>query len=97
VITGETGTGKSMTFSALSFLMGEQGDYEEGTAVEAEIVLEDEEFILRREISRGRSRFYLNGSAAPKRWSRRSSQGFTLPRAGRQAKNFEKGLPEGCL
>ena len=61
VITGETGTGKSMTFSALSFLMGEQGDYEEGTAVEAEIVLEDEEFILRREISRGRSRFYLNG------------------------------------
>jgi DNA repair protein RecN (Recombination protein N) len=61
VITGETGTGKSMTFSALSFLMGEQGDYEEGTAVEAEIVLEDEEFILRREINRGRSRFYLNG------------------------------------
>jgi DNA repair protein RecN (Recombination protein N) len=61
VITGETGTGKSMTFSALLFLMGEQGDYEEGTAVEAEIVLEDEEFILRREINRGRSRFYLNG------------------------------------
>ena len=67
VITGETGTGKSMTFSALSFLMGEQGDYEEGAAVEAEIVLEDEEFILRREINRGRSRFYLNGLSSTQR------------------------------
>jgi DNA repair protein RecN (Recombination protein N) len=67
VITGETGTGKSMTFSALLFLMGEQGDYEEGTSVEAEIVLEDEEFILRREINRGRSRFYLNGLSSTQR------------------------------
>ncbi len=61
VITGETGTGKSMTFSALLFLTGEQGDYEEGTAVEVEMVLDGEEFVVRREINRGRSRFYLNG------------------------------------
>lgn len=33
VITGETGTGKSLTLSSLLFLMGEEGDYAEGTCV----------------------------------------------------------------
>jgi len=63
VITGETGTGKSMTISAIEFLMGKQGDYPEGTAVELEI-LGEEEIILRREIKRGRSRYYVNGKGA---------------------------------
>ena len=31
VITGETGTGKSLTVSSLLFLMGREGDYPEGT------------------------------------------------------------------
>jgi len=34
VISGETGTGKSMTLSAVEFVMGKQGDYREGSAVE---------------------------------------------------------------
>ena len=63
VITGETGTGKSMTISAIEFLMGKQGDYPEGTAVELEL-LGEEEIILRREIKRRRSRYYVNGKGA---------------------------------
>jgi len=65
VITGETGTGKSLTISAIEFLMGKQGDYPEGTAVELEI-LGEEETILRREVRRGRSRYYVNGKGASK-------------------------------
>ncbi len=61
VITGETGTGKSMTLSALQFVAGKQGDYEEGTAVEVEIIKDGEAVILRREIKKGRSRYFLNG------------------------------------
>ena len=65
VITGETGTGKSMTISALSFLMGAPGNYPEGAAVEVEL-LGDEEIILRREIKKGRSRYFLNGRGTTK-------------------------------
>ncbi|AAC06789.1 DNA repair protein RecN [Aquifex aeolicus] len=65
VITGETGTGKSMTISAIEFLMGKQGDYPEGTAVELEL-LGEEEIILRREVKKGRSRYYVNGKGASK-------------------------------
>jgi len=61
VITGETGTGKSMTVSTLLFLLGQQGDYPEGTAVELELSIDGEEYVLRREIKNRRSRFYLNG------------------------------------
>ena len=61
VITGETGTGKSMTLSALEFVAGKQGEYEDGTAVEVEIIKDGEAVILRREIKRGRSRYFLNG------------------------------------
>ena len=66
VITGETGTGKSMTLSAIEFVAGKQGDYEEGTAVELEIIKEGESVILRREIKNGRSRYYLNGRGSSK-------------------------------
>lgn len=61
VISGETGTGKSMTISAVEFVMGKQGEYPEGTAVEIEVGSEDESLILRREIKGGRSRYFLNG------------------------------------
>ncbi|WP_333784464.1 DNA recombination protein RecN [Thermocrinis sp.] len=61
VITGETGTGKSMTVSTLLFLLGQQGDYPEGTAVELELSIDGEEYVIRREIKNRRSRFYLNG------------------------------------
>ncbi|NPB07519.1 MAG: DNA repair protein RecN [Aquificae bacterium] len=66
VITGETGTGKSMTLSALEFVLGKQGDYPEGTAVEIEVISEGEEFIVRREVRKGRSRFFLNGRGTTK-------------------------------
>jgi|UniRef100_A0A7C2VEG8 DNA repair protein RecN (Recombination protein N) len=67
VITGETGTGKSLTLSSLLFLMGEEGDYAEGTCVEAELFSEGESVVLRREIVKGRSRYYLNGRGSNKR------------------------------
>ena len=66
VITGETGTGKSMTLSAIEFVLGKQGNYSDDTAVEIEIINEDEEIILRREIRKGRSRYFLNGRGTHK-------------------------------
>ena len=60
VISGETGTGKSMSISALSFVAGKQGNYPDNTAVEVELEAE-EELVLRREIKGGRSRYFLNG------------------------------------
>jgi len=67
VISGETGTGKSMTLSAVSFLMGKQGDFPDGTAVEVEIEEGEETFILRREVRKGRSRYYINGRGSTSR------------------------------
>lgn len=61
VISGETGTGKSMTISAVEFVMGKQGDYPEGSAVEIELEDGSENILLRREIRNRRSRYYLNG------------------------------------
>jgi DNA repair protein RecN (Recombination protein N) len=53
VISGETGTGKSMTLSAVEFVLGKAGDYEDGTAVEMEVLKEEEPVILRREVTGG--------------------------------------------
>ncbi len=61
VISGETGTGKSMTVSSIEFVKGKQGDYPEGSAVEIEIETEEDTYILRREVKGGRSRYFLNG------------------------------------
>ncbi len=62
VITGESGTGKSMIIEAISFVLGKKGNYEEGTYVEIELDTGDEEpLIIGREIKGGRSRFYING------------------------------------
>ncbi len=67
VITGETGTGKSLTASSLLFLMGREGDYPEETCVEVELDLGGEQIVLRREIVKGRSRYYINGRGSTKR------------------------------
>ena len=62
VITGESGTGKSMIIEAISFVLGKRGNYEEGTYVEIELETgEEEPLIIGREIKGGRSRFYING------------------------------------
>ncbi|RMH79485.1 MAG: DNA recombination protein RecN [Acidobacteria bacterium] len=65
-ITGETGTGKSLTVSSLLFLIGAEGNYPEGTSVEAELIHKDEELIVRREVRRGKSRYFLNGRGSTK-------------------------------
>ncbi len=67
VITGETGTGKSLTVASLLFLMGQEGDYAEGTCVEAELFLQGEPAVVRREITKGRSRYYLNGRGSTRK------------------------------
>ncbi len=67
VISGETGTGKSMTISAVEFVMGKQGEYPDGTAVEIELDSEEEILILRREVRGGRSRYFLNGRGTTSR------------------------------
>jgi len=61
VLTGESGTGKSLTVLSLLFLMGHKQEYPEGTAVEAEFLKDGEHVVVRREIKKGRSRYYLNG------------------------------------
>lgn len=68
VLTGETGAGKSFILKALNFLTGERlgpnltRPGRDKALVEAVFVLDDEEYILRRELAAdgGRSRIYLN-------------------------------------
>jgi len=75
IISGETGTGKSMTISAVGFVMGEQGDFPEGTSVELELETEGESVLLRREVKGGRSRYYLNGRGTTGRTVREIMEG----------------------
>ncbi|MCX8060431.1 MAG: AAA family ATPase, partial [Aquificaceae bacterium] len=67
VITGETGTGKSLTASSILFLMGQEGEYPEGTSVEVELLFQGEQTVLRREVQKGRSRYYINGRGSTKK------------------------------
>ena len=68
VLTGETGAGKSFILKALNFLTGEKLGTDlvrpgkEKAVVEALFILDEEEHILRRELTAdsGRSRIYLN-------------------------------------
>lgn len=68
VLTGETGAGKSFILKALNFLTGEKLGTDlvrpgkEKAVVEALFTLDDEDHILRRELSAetGRSRIYLD-------------------------------------
>ncbi len=67
VVVGETGAGKSILLGTISFLKGDRGKgvKEDGTAVEAVFSDKEEELIVRREIKKGRSRFFLNGKRVP--------------------------------
>ncbi len=70
VFTGETGAGKSLIVDAVEFVLGKKGSWEEGTSVE--LVFEDvfnpfsEEgaLILRREVKKGKSSYFINGRRA---------------------------------
>ncbi len=75
VLSGETGTGKSMTISAVGFVLGSRGDFPEGTAVELEVETDGETFVLRREIRGGRSRYFLNGRGTTSRTVREMLEG----------------------
>lgn len=61
VITGDSGSGKSLFISSISFLLGDSGDYPENTTVEAGFLVKDEEVFVRREIRNGKSRYFLDG------------------------------------
>lgn len=61
VITGGSGSGKSLFLSSISFLLGETNNYPENTSVEAGFLINDQEFFVRREIKNGKSRFFLDG------------------------------------
>ncbi len=66
VIVGETGTGKSLLLSSINFLSGEKFPFvSDGTFVEAVFRKRDEELCVRREISGGRSRYFINGMRVP--------------------------------
>jgi len=70
VITGETGTGKTLLLGALRLLRGEQaredqiGPSGDETAIEARFVEGDEERILGRRVDRRRSRATIDGAMA---------------------------------
>jgi len=70
VISGETGTGKTLLLGALRLLRGEQarkdqiGPGGDTTVVEARFVDDDEEHILTRSVNRTRSKAGIDGSMA---------------------------------
>jgi len=57
VVTGESGSGKSMFMDAIKFCLGLLGTPEDNACVEIEI----NDDIVRRETRLGKSRFYING------------------------------------
>ncbi len=72
VVTGETGTGKTMLLGALRLLMGAAarkdliGPLRDEATVQARFVLDDGEVLVARRLSRsGRSKAYLDGLMAP--------------------------------
>jgi DNA repair protein RecN (Recombination protein N) len=71
VLTGETGTGKSILIGAVNHFLNKKvpgstirGD-EDKLVIEAMFTQADEEFILRREVNRSRSLCFINGSLVP--------------------------------
>ena len=66
VFTGETGVGKSLIIDAITFVLGEKGNYEEGDYVELTFeadndYAEDGILVVARQIKNGKSLYYLNG------------------------------------
>ncbi len=64
VITGESGSGKSMLLSSIAFLLGEEGQYEDDTVVEGGFLIDGEEVFIRREVRSGRSHYFIDGRRA---------------------------------
>jgi DNA repair protein RecN (Recombination protein N) len=71
VVSGETGTGKTMLLGALRLLLGEDarpelvGPFGDETVVEGRFLIDGDEVVVGRRLPReGRSRAYLNGSLA---------------------------------
>ncbi len=70
VITGETGTGKTLLLGALRLLRGDQARKEvigpsgDRCTVSARFLEGDDERVVRRSVTAGRSRAYLDGAAA---------------------------------
>ncbi len=68
VIIGETGAGKSLLLSAISFLKGDKLPFPvEECFVEAVFSTPEGEVFARREIKSGRSRYFLNGMRVPQK------------------------------
>jgi len=70
VVTGETGTGKTLLLGALRLIIGETargdmiGPHGDESRVEGRFVFDDGEVAVARRIGKGRSRAYLDGSMA---------------------------------
>jgi DNA repair protein RecN (Recombination protein N) len=70
VVTGETGTGKTLMLGALRLLKGENapkgliGPHGDALDVSAVMTISGAETVLRRSVSSGKSRAYINGSIA---------------------------------
>jgi len=71
VVSGETGTGKTMLLGALRLLTGSRppsgmiGQRGDETIVEGRFIAEGQEMVLARRVAKGRSRAYLNGGMVP--------------------------------
>ncbi len=70
VVTGETGTGKTLLLGALRLLVGGTarveviGPHGDEARVEGRFVIGDEELAVARRVAKGRSRAYLDGAIA---------------------------------
>ena len=73
VVTGETGTGKTLLLGALRLLRGEQtrqdqvGPFADETSIEGRFNFDGEEIVLGRRIGGGRSKAYIDGAMTPAR------------------------------
>jgi len=71
IFTGETGTGKSLLIDAISIFLKKRipenliRDVENKLIVEAMFIEKNDEFVLRREVSKGKSLSYINGRLVP--------------------------------
>ncbi len=71
IFTGETGTGKSLLIDAISIFLKKRipenliRDVENKLIVEAMFIEKNDEFVLRREVNKGKSLSYINGRLVP--------------------------------
>ncbi|MEN3034636.1 MAG: AAA family ATPase [Aquificaceae bacterium] len=67
VITGESGSGKSIFLSSIAFLMGEDRKSPSEALVEATLLKDGEEIKIKREVRSGKSRFYIKDKLSSKK------------------------------